>query len=67
MKRREFTAGLGGVVAWPLTARAQQATLPVIGVLNQDTFDERWRLRIELFRKGLAEMGFVEGRTVAIE
>jgi putative tryptophan/tyrosine transport system substrate-binding protein len=67
MRRREFIGGLGGAVAWPLTARTQQAPVPVVGVLNQSTFDERWRDRMEVFRKGLAETGFVEGRSVAIE
>jgi putative ABC transport system substrate-binding protein len=63
MRRREFIAGLGGVVAWPLAARTQQAGVPVVGVLSQGTFNNR----IEVFRKGLAETGFVEGRTVVIE
>jgi putative tryptophan/tyrosine transport system substrate-binding protein len=67
MIRREFIAGLGGAVAWPLTARTQPAAVPLVGVLNQSTFDERWRARMEVFRGGLAETGFVEGRTVAIE
>jgi putative ABC transport system substrate-binding protein len=66
MRRREFIAGLGAA-AWPVVARTQQAAVPVVGVLNQATFDEPWRARIEAFRKGVAETGFVEGRTVAIE
>jgi putative tryptophan/tyrosine transport system substrate-binding protein len=67
MRRREFIAGLGGAAAWPLAARTQQAAVPIIGVLNSWTFNEQRRALIEVFRKGLAETGFVEGRTVAIE
>jgi putative tryptophan/tyrosine transport system substrate-binding protein len=68
MRRREFIAGLGGAAtAWPLAATAQQAAVPVIGVLLRSTFNERWRALIEAFREGVAETGFVEGRTVAIE
>jgi putative ABC transport system substrate-binding protein len=67
MKRREFIAGLGGAAAWPLAARTQQAAVPVIGVLDQGAFNERRRPLIEAFRRGLAETGFVEGRTVAID
>ena len=66
MKRRDFVAGLGSAAAWPATARAQQRTLPVIGWLD-------WRSAraprnfIDAFLSGLAEMGFAEGRNVAME
>jgi putative tryptophan/tyrosine transport system substrate-binding protein len=61
MKRREFIAGLGGAVAWPLTARAQQRTLPVIGFLHNQSL-ESMRDKIPAFQQGSAEKGYVEGR-----
>jgi putative tryptophan/tyrosine transport system substrate-binding protein len=61
MKRREFIARLGGAAAWPLAARAQQQTKPTIGV-----FGGR-RGRLEEIRRGLADVGFLEGRDVTID
>jgi putative tryptophan/tyrosine transport system substrate-binding protein len=66
MRRREFITLLGGAAAWPLAARAQQPTLPVIGWLEsgsrQTTVDYS-----PAFHRGLAEADHVDGRNVAIE
>src|SRR6516165_3796239 len=66
LRRREFIAGLGGAAAWPLAARAQQRAMPVIGYLSSRTADSDASL-LASFRRGLADVGYAEGRNVAIE
>ena len=66
MRRREFLSVLGSVAAWPLAARAQQAKMPTIGfVLGGSPASQRtWA---DAFVQGLRQLGWIEGRTIAIE
>jgi len=66
MTRRELIMLLGGAAAWPLAAHAQQQAVPVIGSLFGASAAE-WAGNIAGFRRGLAEVDFVEGRNVVIE
>ena len=67
LKRREFITLLGSAaVAWPLAARAQQPTMPVVGFLHPGS-PHSFADRVRGFRQGLKETGFVEGENLAVE
>jgi putative tryptophan/tyrosine transport system substrate-binding protein len=66
MQRREFITLIGGVVAWPLAARAQQPKMPVVGFLNAAS-PGPLRQQIAAFREGLKDSDYVEGQNVAVE
>jgi putative ABC transport system substrate-binding protein len=65
MRRREFILALGGAVAWPRAARAQQS-IPVIGYLSSLTQSDSVRFDVAL-RQSLSDMGYVEGQNVSIQ
>ena len=67
MRRRNFIAGLASTTAtWPLSARAQQPSIPVIAFLSGRSADASVRVATA-FRKGLNETGYVEGQNVTVE
>jgi putative ABC transport system substrate-binding protein len=66
MRRRDFIALLGTAATWPILARAQQLAMPVIGYISSGS-QESDTFRVNAFRKGLKESGFIEGQNVKIE
>ena len=66
MHRRDFIKVAAGSVTWPLAARAQQPTLPVVGFLNAASA-KGYAPQLSAFLKGLSEAGYVDGQNVAIE
>src|SRR5882724_5001984 len=69
MRRREFIVGVGATVAWPLAAHAQQPdrTKRIGALMFTVENDPETRARVAAFRRGLGELGWTEGRNVAIE
>jgi putative tryptophan/tyrosine transport system substrate-binding protein len=66
LRRREFIALISGAAAWPMTARAQQAAMPVVGYLSAGSRSSSPEPRAA-FRQGLKDMGYAEGQNVTIE
>ena len=67
MRRREFITRLcGAAAAWPLAARAQQPSMPVIGFMSARSPEDTGR-ELEAFHKSLREGGFVSGENINIE
>ncbi len=66
MKRRTFLGAIGAAAAWPLGARAQSSAVPVIGFLHPTSL-EKYAHLVAAFRRGLSDVGFVEGQNVRIE
>ncbi len=67
MKRREFITGLGGAVAWPLVARAQQSVkIPKVGVLWHAGNEQEEAPFLGALRRGLNDLGYMEGRNIEL-
>jgi putative tryptophan/tyrosine transport system substrate-binding protein len=68
MRRREFIAGIGSAVAWPVVARAQQpAKIPRIGVLWHAGSAEQEGTNYKALVKGFIDKGFIDGKTIVLE
>ena len=65
--RREFIAGLGSAAAWPVSARAQQPAIPVVGLLSSQSAEVEYKNVTVHFLQGLEKTGYVEGQNVAVE
>jgi putative ABC transport system substrate-binding protein len=66
MRRREFIGVIGGVVTWPLAARAQRPSMPVVGLLAAPAAASYGYI-VDAIRSGLKEAGYIEGQNVAVE
>jgi putative ABC transport system substrate-binding protein len=66
VRRRQFIGLLGGAAAWPLAGRAQQLTVPLVGILHPGSVETGSRFDAAVLQ-GLAEIGYVEGRNLAVE
>jgi hypothetical protein len=66
MRRRDVIAGLSVAALWPLTARAEQPEMPLVGFLSARSPDESTPF-VAAFRQGLAEAGAIEGKNFTIE
>ena len=66
MNRRDTVLALAALGTSPLLCNAQQPTMPVIGLLGSESLD-LWASRMRAFHEGLSEMGYIDGRNVAIE
>jgi putative tryptophan/tyrosine transport system substrate-binding protein len=70
MLRREFIAGLGSAAAWPVMVRGQVEPVRRVGVLHSDPREDVGsigRLRFEAFKRGLTELGWIEGRNIRFD
>src|SRR5215831_4087201 len=66
MKRREFITLIGATAAWPLSVRAQQPAMPIVGLVSPRSPEDSSRLGAA-FRKALNEAGYIEGQNVMVE
>ena len=66
MRRRDFTTLVCSAATWPLTARAQQSVVPIVGFLSVGTLESNHEY-VAAFRRGLADEGFAEGRNLGVE